>query len=246
MLIGANAGGKNLRNIRIGDGREAVRDGARGGRVFLVRHFAKRHDEGEDAVLVVVQIALVVARLDVAEAQCGAVGEAQSVDGRRDLLAEGHQAGFPARLHAGLVQLLGERNSVGVAGDKHVQVLLLQLAGNADGVFLGWSGAYHRGEAGSRAVDELDAALADDDVGGRSEPNPVDRIRSDQILAGFDDLEGKQRRHSCVQRVPQVGQPDFLGRNGRQQPVAFGYDALHVGKLAAPFRRASNRSPASE
>ena len=43
--------GQDLRDVGIGDGGEAVVDGAGRCRVFLFRDFAQRHDEGEGAVL---------------------------------------------------------------------------------------------------------------------------------------------------------------------------------------------------
>ena len=49
-----------------------------------------------------------VARLDAAEGKGGAVGEAQGVDQGRHVLAERHQAGLPAQLHALFGQLLGK------------------------------------------------------------------------------------------------------------------------------------------
>ena len=80
MLVGANAGGQDLRNVGIGDGGEAVIDGARRRGIFLFRHFTQRHDEGEGAVLVVLQIASILAGLDAAEAESNAIGEAEGVD----------------------------------------------------------------------------------------------------------------------------------------------------------------------
>ena len=125
MLVGADAGGQNLRDGGIGDGGEAVGDGARRGGVLLLGHFAQRHHEGERAVLVVFQVADVITWLHAAEAQRHAVGETERVDGRGDLLAEGDQARFPTEFDPRLGQLLGEGHAVRVAGHEHVQVLLL-------------------------------------------------------------------------------------------------------------------------
>ena len=83
---------------------------------------------------------------------------------------------------------------------------------------------------GGGAVDELDAALAHDDVVGRAQPDAVDRVRADQVLAGLDDLAGEQRRHAGVQRVAQVRQPDLVRRDGRQQASALVEHRLHVGQ----------------
>ena len=136
MLVGTHAGGEDLRNIRIGNHGEAVVDGSGGGRVFFCVHFAKGQHEGENAVLVVFEIALVVSGFDGAERQRRPAGETQGVDQCRDILAEGHQTRFPTELHAFLGELLGELLAAGSprgTAHKHVDVLLLQFAGDLHG-----------------------------------------------------------------------------------------------------------------
>ena len=95
---------------RRGDGGEAVADRAGGGRVPLVGDLAQREHEGEDAVLVVGEDALVVARLHAAEGHGRAGGEADRVDLAVDLLAEGHEAGVPAQLDALVVRAARRRS----------------------------------------------------------------------------------------------------------------------------------------
>ena len=96
VLVGADARGQDLGDVGLGDGREAVVDGAGRRRVLEVVHLAQGQDEGEDAVLVVAQDALVVARLHAAEGHGGARGEADRVDVAEDLGAEGHQPASPS------------------------------------------------------------------------------------------------------------------------------------------------------
>ncbi len=98
---------------------------------------AEGQHEGEDAVLVVAQVGREIAGLDAAEGQRGAVGEAQGVDQRRDVPAEGHQPGLPAELHAFFGQLLGELLAVRAAAHEDVEVLLLQLPGDLHGDLVG-------------------------------------------------------------------------------------------------------------
>ena len=93
----------------------------------------KREHEGEDAVLVVLQVGGEVAGLDAAEGKGGAVGEAQGVDQGRHVPAERHQPGVPAKLDAFFGQLLGELLAVRAAAHEDVEVLLLQLLGDLDG-----------------------------------------------------------------------------------------------------------------
>ena len=118
-----------------------------------------------------------------------------------------------------------------MSGHEDVQVLLLQLAGDAYGVLHRGSGAYDGGETGSRAVDEFHPALADDDVIGCTQPDAVDRVGADQVFAGFDDLEGKQGGDARVQGAAQIRQPEIFAGHRRQQPMALVENLLHVGEL---------------
>ena len=128
-----------------------------------------------------------------------------------------------------------------MTGHEDVEVFLLQLASDAYGVLHGGRGAYDGGKAGSRTVDEFHAAFADDDVIGCSQPDAVDRIGADEILAGLDDFEGKQSSDARVQRAAQIRQPEVLAGHGRQQPVALVENLLHVRELVARARPTASR-----
>ena len=108
VLVGADAGGQDLRDVGVGDGREAVVDGPGGGGVLLVVDLAQRQHEGEHAVLVVAQHLREVTGLRPAEGHGRAGGETQRIDRRGHVLAEGNQAGVPAELDVLLQELLGE------------------------------------------------------------------------------------------------------------------------------------------
>ena len=148
----------------------------------------------------------------------------------RHIAPEGHQAGVPAQLDAFFGQLLGELLAVGAAAHEDVEILLLQLLGDLHGDLIGRGRAGDRGKPGGGAVDKLDAALAHDDIAGRAQPDAVDRLGADQVLAGLDDLAGKQRRHAGIERVAQVGQPDLLRRAGRQQLLGPAQNPAQVGQ----------------
>ena len=86
---------------RVGDHREAVVDGAGGGRVLQVVHLAEGQHEGKDAVLVVEQDDPArLAALQAAEGQGRPCREAERVDGRDGVEAEGHDVGVVAQLDA--------------------------------------------------------------------------------------------------------------------------------------------------
>ena len=230
MLVGADAGWQNLRDVRVRDHREAVIDGASGRGIFVRRDFAQREHEGEDAVLVVLQVPFEIARVDAAERQRGAVGEPQCVDCGGDIAAKRHEARFPAELHACFGQLFGELHAVGAAGHEDIEGFLLQLAGDLDGDFLGWRRADDGGKAGRRAIHELDAAFAHDYVVGGSEPDAVHRVRPDNVLARLDDLAGEKCRGACVQRVAEIGEPDLVGRPLRQELLGAAQDGAHIAQ----------------
>ncbi len=110
--------GQDLRDVGVGDDREAEVDGAGGGRVLLVVDLAEREHEGEDAALVVEQDLaglLEAARLEPAEGHRGAAGEAEGVDERRGVRAVGDEERLPAHLDAAAVELRGHRLAVRVA-----------------------------------------------------------------------------------------------------------------------------------
>ena len=147
VLVRTDASGQDLRDIGVGDGGEAVRDRARCRCVLLFRHLAQGHHEREDAVLAVVQVARVIPSGNAAKAQGYTVGEPERIDRGRDVLAERDEPCLPADLHASLDQLLRERDTVRVAGDEDVEVLLLQLARDAHRVLARRRCADHCGEA---------------------------------------------------------------------------------------------------
>jgi hypothetical protein len=67
---------------------------------------AQRHNEREDALFVVTQVPLVVARLDAPEGEGGAVGETEGVYRGGDILSERHEARLPAELDSPFGELL--------------------------------------------------------------------------------------------------------------------------------------------
>ena len=106
MFIRADARGQDLRYIGVGDDREAIVDGPRGGGVFVGSHLAQGKDEREYPAFIVAQVRREIAGRNASKRKRRAVGEAQGVNERGDVLAERHKARFPAQLHAFLRQLL--------------------------------------------------------------------------------------------------------------------------------------------
>ncbi len=115
VLVGADAGGQDLRDVGVGDDGEAVVDRPGRGGVLLGVTSPRASTKAKMRFLLYRRLAVEVAGLDAAEGEGRAVGEAQGVDQGGDVPAEGHQAGLPAELHAFLGQLLGELLAVGAA-----------------------------------------------------------------------------------------------------------------------------------
>ncbi len=114
VLVGTDAGGQDLGNVVVGDGREAPVDGAGGIGVPFVGDRAEGHNEGEGPVLVVDQVAPVIAGLDAAEGHGHPAGETDGEDRRGIRLPEWHQTGIPADLDIVVHQLVrpyGRRRS---------------------------------------------------------------------------------------------------------------------------------------
>ena len=201
---------------------KAVVEGTRCRRVLLRVHLPEGEYEGEDAVLVVREVGSVVAGLDAAEGERHPVGEAEGVDESGDVAAEGDQPRLPAQLHALLGQLLGELPAVAAAGHEDVETLLLQLARDPDRDLIGRRSPRDRGKAGRGSIDELDAALAEDDVRGGPQPDVLHGVGTDQTLAGLDDLAGEQGCRAGVERIAEIGEPGLVRRPLRKQsPGAF-------------------------
>ena len=102
MPVGSTCG-----DVVVRDGREAPVDGAGRIGVPLVADRAEGHDKGKGPVLVVDQVAAVIAGLDAAEGHGHAAGKADGEDRRGVGLAKGHQPRVPADLHVVLHQQLG-------------------------------------------------------------------------------------------------------------------------------------------
>ncbi|OPZ34934.1 MAG: hypothetical protein BWY96_02964 [Spirochaetes bacterium ADurb.BinA120] len=183
VLVGGYPRGKDLRNGGVGDYREAVVKRSRGCGVFFGVHLAQGEHEGEDAVLVVAQVGLEIARPHSAEGERRAVCEAEGVDERRYILPEGNKPRLPSKLHALLGELLGELPAICPARHEHIEVLLLKLAGNFYRRFVGGRGACYRRKSGRGAVHKLDAALAHYNVARRAQPYPIDRSGPREIPA---------------------------------------------------------------
>ena len=107
VLVGADAGGQDLRDVGVGDDGEAQVDRAGGGGVLEVVDLAERQHEGEHPVLVVEQDLARVAGVHAAEGERRAGGEPERVDGGDGVDAERHGEGVVAQLDALLLQAGG-------------------------------------------------------------------------------------------------------------------------------------------
>ncbi len=147
VLVGGHAGRQDLRDARVGDHREAERDGAGGRRVLQVVDLAEGEHEGKHAILVVEHDLARVAGLHAAEGERRAGGEAQGVDGGDRVEAEGHGEGVVAELDALLHELVDDAAAVDVAGEEDEDAAALQLAHDLHGDIVAPGAADDRAEA---------------------------------------------------------------------------------------------------
>src|SRR5208337_76338 len=119
-------------------------------------------------------------------------------------------------------------------GAEDVEVLLLVFRHQVYGFLNRGGGADDGGEPGGRAVHELDAAFAHDDVIRGAHPDlgvafVVDFLTAAVKIGGFHvadslkDFFSEQGGQTGIQAGSQIGQVVLFGRNGRQQGLA----ALH-------------------
>jgi hypothetical protein len=132
---------------------------------------AEGHDKGKGPVLVVNQVAPVVAGLDAAEGHGDPAGEADGENRGGVGLTEGHESGVPSHLHVVSTRRSGIRDTVGLVVHEDIKVLLLQFQSDPAGNLLGGRSAHDGGKARGGAVDEFDAPLPENDVVRRAQPD---------------------------------------------------------------------------
>ena len=197
MLVGADAGGQDLGNRGIGDGREAPVDRARGIGVPLVGHIAEGHDKGVGPVLVVDEVLSEVARLYAAEGHGHAAGKADGEDRLVDVRAEGDEPRRPADLDARLDELLGKPLPAVLSAHEDVEVLFLQLEGDLRRRLRIGRRADDGRKAGRGAVHELDAPLSEDQVVRGAQPESLpSRMPSREIdVLAIGEIEPESSRY---------------------------------------------------
>ena len=109
-----------------------------------------------------------VAGLHAAEGERRAGGEAQGVDGRDGVDAEGHGEGVVAELDALLHELVDDAAAVDVAGEEDQDAATLELAHDLHGDLVALGAADDGAEARHAPVDQLDAPGAQLDVVDRA------------------------------------------------------------------------------
>ncbi len=243
VLVGGDAGGQDLRDARVGDGREAEADGAGGGRVLEVVDLAQREHEGEHAVLVVEHDLARVAGVHAAERERRAGGEPERVDRRDGVHSERHGEGVVAELDALFLQLVDDAAPVDVAAEEDQDAAALQLAHDLDRDLVALGAADDGAEPGHAAVHELDAPGPQLDVVDRAVELHLVAVHAEvgagealAVSAGMvelDDLRlgaaseahalhrllGEQGGDAAVQGLTEVRQPHLVPGDRMQQAL---------------------------
>ena len=228
VFVSADAAGQNLRDIGIGDHREAEIDGPGGGGVFLIVHFTQRQHEGEHAALVVEQDLagfLEAARLEAAEGERGAASEAEGVHDGRRIRPVRNQERLPVHLHAAPVELRGHGFARAIGAHEDQQVALLQVARQLLGSLVIGQRAHAGRESGHAAIHQLDALLAQDAIGGGTQPVIEFEWDAVQRLERLNGLLRHQRGRARIESAAQIGKPKLFGGFGGK-PRAGGADGF--------------------
>ncbi len=240
VLVSANAAGQDLRDIGVGDHREAEVDGPGGSGVFLVVHLAQRQDEGEHAALVVEQDLagfLEAARLEPAKGERGAASEAQGMHDGRRIRPVGDQERFPVHLHSAPVELPGHGFAAAVGPHENQQVALLQVARQSLGGLAIGQRAHAGCESGHAAIHQLDALLAQDAIGRRPQPIIERQWNAAQRFEGLHGLLRHQGGRAGIQGAPQIGQPKPLGGFGGKPRAGGDESFFQVPESLHPLSR---------
>ena len=136
MLISTDTRGQYLGNIIIGNGRESPVDGSGGIGIPLVADRSECHDKGKGSILVVKQVPLVIAGLDTTKGKGDPAGKTNGKDDRGIGFSKGDQPRIPAHLNIVFHQQFSHVFSCRLIMHEDVQVLFLELYGNAGSHFL--------------------------------------------------------------------------------------------------------------
>ena len=82
MLIGADTGGQNFRNVIVGNRREAPVNGPGRIGVPLVADWTKGHDKGKGPIFIIEQVAAVITRFNTTKGKCYTTGKADGKNNR--------------------------------------------------------------------------------------------------------------------------------------------------------------------
>ncbi len=227
VLVGADARGQDLGDVGVGDDREAHVDRPGAGGVLEVVDLAEGEPEGEHPVLAVFEALSRLARLQAAEGHRGADRPVQREDAADRVPAVGDDVGIPPHLDLFLGELVDDAPAVRGGAGKHHDAPLLEVADDLDRGLVVRRGAEDGRKPGHPAVDELNAERPQDRVGEKSVA-PGLGLFVVQVAEAADDLLGEERRDPGVERRPEVGKPQLLGRFLREKAPYMGKDRLEI------------------
>jgi len=215
MLIGADTGRQDLRNIGVGKGRKAPVNTAGSSNRPFGTDVAQSINEGEDTVFVIHQHTAVIAWLHTAEGHGGTVGETESKNGGGNVRPEGDDTGIPTDLYTGLKKLLDDGFTVMVSGTEDIKIFLLIILDDHLGDLGIGSGTDDGGKTGSRTVNELYTAFSKNNVVGGTDPDfaRIDirifsiniEIRLTKNSQGLFHLIGEDTGHTGIKKRSEIG-----------------------------------------
>jgi hypothetical protein len=182
----------------------------------------QHHGEGEHLVLGVFEDLFEVPALHTAKGDARAGRPVEGIECVLNLGAERHEPRVPAELHALPEELLGHAVAVHIAAHECQNVLLLKVPGDLESLLVAVRRADDADITRHGAVHKLHAQVAEDSVGDEAIVGKTDRIILHRLLPidvsdRHDDLLGKECRHTCVERLAQIGLIEMVFRRVRQE-----------------------------
>ena len=229
VLVGANACGPDLGDLGVGDHGEPHVDGPGAGGILQVVHLPEREPEREDALLAIHEAFPRLALPEASEGQGRADGPVQGIDGTQGIPAVGNDIGLP---------------SIWIPSARSWSMMLVPLTLEPAKIRMLrfcssrtiFTAVFESGAAPRIAakpgilVHQLDPQGAHDRV--REGPIAVRLgLGSAEVAQRHDHLLREERGDSCVERRPQVGEPDRIAGDLMEQAFRVVENGRHVADL---------------
>ena len=216
MLISADAGRQNLRNISVGQGWETPVHTARCCNTPFGSDVSESIYKCKYALFVIVEYLLVIPGLNTAEGHGRPVCKTECENSRGNIRSERHDSGIPSDLNTRLNQLLNKCCAIMICRAENIEVFLLIILDNHLGCLRIGARADDCCKTWCAAVNKLNASFPENDIVCRSHPYFSGfniriflgqiKIRFPENAQSFDNLISENSGHAGIQKRPEIGQ----------------------------------------